>query len=331
VDFANLNRRHKVGLLAVLAGAGLCLILDASAKQTAGVVMLGLAGTWLLGDLSLRTIRLLASFLFFAGGLSMVIVPVLIDRQSSEDSARDYDLAIVDLRAAVAKSVSIQWDDLKPPSGKAKSNSGKADNTPDFIPDPPPTLPSGFFDKPPAEQAAYLSHVDADFAKATPADQRAYIQFVTKIAKSSTKTVEIPQSTQRWERRDQSDVSDPYAKYGGSEDHPKQTPTEHGPWEKYATPETHPVPSREGTQIPAGAKIENSATGVLEALTFDGTVSDEEIVRSIHTEQLMPRPTFSLWSSTRSHERTSGAGASFAVLGLLGWLWLMRGKGRVAP
>jgi hypothetical protein len=35
VDLRNLNRRHKAGPLLVLAGAGVCLVMDASAKQTA--------------------------------------------------------------------------------------------------------------------------------------------------------------------------------------------------------------------------------------------------------------------------------------------------------
>ena len=58
---SSLNRRHKVGLFLVLVATGVCLFFEASAKQTAGVALLGIAFAWVLGSLSLLTLRFLCS------------------------------------------------------------------------------------------------------------------------------------------------------------------------------------------------------------------------------------------------------------------------------
>jgi len=56
VSSFSLNRRHKAGLFLVLVATGLSLFFEASAKQTAGIVLLGVAATWLFGSVSLRTL-----------------------------------------------------------------------------------------------------------------------------------------------------------------------------------------------------------------------------------------------------------------------------------
>jgi hypothetical protein len=150
----------------VVAGAGLSLILDASAKQTTGFVLLGLACTWLLAGLSQRALRLVGSLLFSVCGLSLTVVPLLIDWNSSRASLKDDDGAIADLRQTIPKA-----------SGN--------------------DLPADFFDKPFAEKSTYLSGVDRDFAKATRSNQQAYVQY---LLQSYTRTLEFPESSQRWER-----------------------------------------------------------------------------------------------------------------------------------
>jgi hypothetical protein len=191
----SLNRRHQVGLLLVVAGAGLSLVLDASAKQTTGFVLLGLACTWLLAGLSRRALRLMGSLLLTVGGLSLTIVPLLINWNSFRASVKDYDDAIADLRQTIPTAVF----DL--PSGSrtkfhpdASSEQGPWEK---YAQDRQDDLPVDFFDKPFAEQSAYLSGADKDFAKATLSDQQAYVQY---LLQSYTRTVEIPESTQRWER-----------------------------------------------------------------------------------------------------------------------------------
>lgn len=285
MELSNLNRRHKAGLLLVLAGAGLCLFLDASAKQTAGAVLLGLAGTWLLGSLNLRTLWFLSSLLLFAVGLSIAAAPVRTDWNSYQVSVQDYDAAIADLRQSVEKSVPIKWDDVPPETGKSNTSGRKFD--PDAFHQQwlqshqqersaSKMLPSDFFDKSPADQYAYLSRVDSDFAKATPADQQAYVQFLTKTAKSSTRTVEIPESVRKWE--------------GPSE--------REGDWETISIP-------------------------------FPGNMSDEHIIQEFETKVLV-RPSFSLWSSAKSHRATSLSGVALAICGLIGCGWIIYRRRRMA-
>jgi hypothetical protein len=45
-----MNRRHKAGLFLVLVATGLSLFFEASAKQTAGIIVLGMAATWVVGS-----------------------------------------------------------------------------------------------------------------------------------------------------------------------------------------------------------------------------------------------------------------------------------------
>jgi hypothetical protein len=71
----NLNRRHKVSLFLVLVAAGLSLFSEASLKQTAGIVVLGLAATWFIGSLSVRVVGIVLSLAAFACGLFLVVVP----------------------------------------------------------------------------------------------------------------------------------------------------------------------------------------------------------------------------------------------------------------
>src|SRR5579862_8383500 len=49
MPFPAINRRHKVGLFLVLAAAGASLLLEATAVQTVGVVLLGVAAAWGFG------------------------------------------------------------------------------------------------------------------------------------------------------------------------------------------------------------------------------------------------------------------------------------------
>jgi hypothetical protein len=49
-----INRRHKVGLFLTTVIVGAALLLDVSAKESVGIALLGLAATWLVGNVRLR-------------------------------------------------------------------------------------------------------------------------------------------------------------------------------------------------------------------------------------------------------------------------------------
>lgn len=82
---ARLNRRHKVALFLTLVAAGVMLVLGASAKQTAGAVLLGLAFAWAFGSNS-RIVH----WLFVGLGSALLLGPVGFDRYSLHQAGKDY-------------------------------------------------------------------------------------------------------------------------------------------------------------------------------------------------------------------------------------------------
>jgi hypothetical protein len=104
MTYTSLNRRHKVGLFLVLVAAGISLFFEASEKQTAGIVLLGLAATWLVGTLSVRLLWLLSSSLGCLIGIIVGGKPVLDDWKSFQESVQSYDRAVADLREVMTKS-----------------------------------------------------------------------------------------------------------------------------------------------------------------------------------------------------------------------------------
>lgn len=97
----NLNSSHKAGLFLVLIAAGGSLLFEASAKQTAGVVLLGLAATWFFGSLAVRTLGLTFSLVACCVGLCLAILPIWKDWESYRVSAQQYALSGV--REAIAR------------------------------------------------------------------------------------------------------------------------------------------------------------------------------------------------------------------------------------
>src|SRR5260370_41127817 len=104
MTYPSLNRRHKVGLFLVLVAAGISLFIEASTKQTAGIVLLGIAATWLLGTISVRLLWLLSSFLGCLVGIIAGGKPVVDDWKSFQESIQSYDRAIADLRQVMTQS-----------------------------------------------------------------------------------------------------------------------------------------------------------------------------------------------------------------------------------
>ena len=114
MNYTNLNRRHKVGLFLVIVATGLGLFLDASMKQTAGVVLLGLAATWLIGSLGLRTLWLLSSVVVSGIGIFITAKPILEEWESFRSSSEVYARGLSDLHVAIA-SGKVDWSKFGPP------------------------------------------------------------------------------------------------------------------------------------------------------------------------------------------------------------------------
>lgn len=112
-----LNRRHRAGLFLVLVATGLSLFLEASAKQTAGVVLIGLAATWLVGGLSIRALGILCSLSACTAGFSIAGIPLWEDWRAWQSSFKQYTAAIEDLRSAITSAPVNEgdWRQISPP------------------------------------------------------------------------------------------------------------------------------------------------------------------------------------------------------------------------
>jgi hypothetical protein len=67
LNISRLNRREKAGVFLVLVVVGTGLLLNISVKQAAGIAFLGIAATWLVGGVSLRTLRAISAAACLAG------------------------------------------------------------------------------------------------------------------------------------------------------------------------------------------------------------------------------------------------------------------------
>ena len=99
----SLNRRHKAGLLLTLTAVGASLVLDVSAKQTAGVVLLALAATWFVGSTAVPTLGIIFSSTACCFGLYVAVAPIWNERSSVLAAAQEYDAAVAEIRKAVVR------------------------------------------------------------------------------------------------------------------------------------------------------------------------------------------------------------------------------------
>jgi len=95
------NWRHKAGLFLTGMAVGCGLFLEVSAKQAAGIALIGVALSWLIGSLTPRTLGVAFAILLCAAGLYIAVPPAWPDWKSTKESAAEYDLAIADLQSAV--------------------------------------------------------------------------------------------------------------------------------------------------------------------------------------------------------------------------------------
>jgi hypothetical protein len=68
-----LNWRHEAGLFLALIATACGLLFELSAKQTAGIALLGIALAWLFRSLSLRTIGVTSFLVISALGLYLAV------------------------------------------------------------------------------------------------------------------------------------------------------------------------------------------------------------------------------------------------------------------
>lgn len=167
-----LNKRHRIGLFLVIVVAGLSLLLEASTRQTAGIILLGLAATWLVGSVALRTLWFVLSALVFIVGLYVATFPVWLDWNVYHGRVHDYESAITDLRVAVAQSRSLQIVKSEPLPPIPKGYTLVPPLPKGFTPGPRPPVPQKL--KP---QIGQYTAADID-----------------------ERTVEIPETVFQWER-----------------------------------------------------------------------------------------------------------------------------------
>ena len=273
-----LNRRHKFGLFLVLVAAGISLLLEATVKQTAGAVVLGIAAAWAFGSLSPRTLAFFSCSLACAAGLSLAGVPMWQDWNSYKALAQDYDSAISKLRDAVAKTTV----------------------------EPPLTLPADFFEKQnqmvntlrqdrefmsaksPADQKGYVAYLDPKFKKLSPSDQDGMLAYITgKVP--GRRTVQIPEAARKWMRP-------------GAIEKWKQPDIKDSKW----------IDRTESAWV-------NVTTGDPDPrYAYPADVSTDEMVKYIQSNDLLPRPVFSVGAALDSHRMTSIVGLTFVIAGLLG-------------
>lgn len=284
-----LSRRHQAGLFLVLVATGISLFLEASAKQTAGIALIGLAGTWLVGSLSVRALGILFPLTLFGLGVCLAALPVWADWKAYSESLGQYALAIEDLRLAIAEGAKEDWF--------AQNAPGQPTDRFDFVAHP--TLGKLGFPKnmPYEERNKAIDKLEKSAPKekiwkAEVTGQTAVGRWIyepslkwetvwppnyfkgtaTRVPDgwmdvSTTKTIDIPESTRKWRRPD---VSESGAEF------PIETP-------------------------------------------------DETILRSIERDFLLPRPTFSMGASLRLHLAHVLAGFILAAAGFTGSGWRIRG------
>lgn len=71
-----LNWRHKASLFLTLVAVGCGLFLESSAKQAAGIALVGIAFAWLIGSLTPRALVVTFAILICAVGLYVAVAPI---------------------------------------------------------------------------------------------------------------------------------------------------------------------------------------------------------------------------------------------------------------
>src|SRR6266567_6789879 len=299
MTYPSLNRRHNVGLFLVLVAAGISLFFEASAKQTAGIVLLGIAATWLLGTISVRLLWLLSSFLGCLVGIIAGGKPVVDDWKSFQESIQSYDRAIADLREAMAKSRPLQVIKSDPLPRRSDEVTGTTPAV-DYdalakkygaISSSPPTIDWSNYD---GTMTVFDYNPQAKKWNIAAAPGWVPVEEPKAEAKKSPKqsalpplpsgyaldvTVEVPATTVSWERPDLG-------------------------------------------LLPPGATLVTGSVGT--RLSFPANVDEDDLMRSIQNQLLQPRPKFSFRASLISNRLPSLSGLVLLMAGLFSFGWFVR-------
>lgn len=255
------NRRHKVLLFLTLVALGSSLLLGADTKQVAGVALLGLAATWLVGWLTVRTTVLAISILLVPTGICVCGLPILTDWQTFRTASEGYTQAISDLTDAIRKSPSLPKS--REVHGEPWPDEGNVLN----VEGPPWKMTLVL------RSESFLTDANGKFLTANGKPLGAYVL--------GDRIVDIP--------RDVQDLEGPWSEYIGS-----------------STPDFVAAPV---------------------SVTVFSRVTDQQILKEIEDELLIPKPTFSAWRSLRGHTGRSLGGFALVVCGLVGFVV---GKKKVA-
>jgi hypothetical protein len=335
VSLSNLNRRHKVGLFLVVVATGLSLFFEASAKQTTGIALLGLAATWLLGSLSVRVLWLFSSLLSCAVGVALIVVPVLKDWNSLQVSAQNYDKAIADLRQAIAKPrYTIEPPGWAPVDNALAKNHGVSSSS------PTPNRPQEFTDVRPLPGVADYDRnakgwIGSDWLTENASGK---IQWQNQTRKVQS---EKPAPKQRWDEFGKP-INTPAAPSQGDWQvaHEKpakplqgqytladidtfvEVPATAQSWERADFISGRHVIGQE-QQLPGSLPADYIST-LVTTLYFSADVDKEEILSAFQSQLLEPRPRFSARASVISNRLTSLIGLVLLTAGLLNLGWFIR-------
>jgi hypothetical protein len=344
MTYPNLNRRHKVGFFLVLVAAGISLLFEASAKQTAGVILLGVAATWLLGTVSVRLLWLLSSFFACLVGIIVGGKPVVDDWRSFQESVQSYDRAVADLREAMRKSrplhviksdplprrseeitqttPAVDYDALAKKYGAISSSPTTIDwsnydgSRPVFDYDPlakkwaPRKVVTITPDVPPAQ-------FDPDKFMAERHRTPALQGKKQKTPQSDLAAGRVPIGPPRTQGKyTAADINSglPPLPAGYTLDVTVEIPANTVNWER---PDLG--------LVPPGATLVTGSLGT--RLSFPTNVDEEELISTIQNQLLQPRPRFSLRNSLKSNLFSSVTGFSLLVAGLLSLGWFVRNVG----
>jgi hypothetical protein len=314
---ADINRRYKFGLFLTLVAVGLCLLFDASLKQTAGALILGFSTALILGGLSVRTLQFIGTLVVLASGMAVVGVTVSDWRDATEGRGHDYDNAILDLKVAIPNA---EWSNDRPITSaqpdaqvsafaamiRAKYPGAYDDLSDDDLarktlakyPQYSDLLPPGY------------GRVTLDLSKSQPIKglpNGAIVRPLKPARKQqdqweivkSERIVELPASAKKWERRF------PVADVSVTND--------------FIVDEKNTLP------VGATGDMQRDEAGqfvVLSKVPFPSDKSGSEIMQYFQTKILRPRPVFSLRAALHAEIRPVSIGLALFVAGAFGCIWL---------
>ncbi len=307
MNIPSLNRRHKFGLFLVLVATGFSLLLEASARQTAGVILLGVAATWLIGSSSVRALWAFSSLLACSVGIFVAGKPILDGWESSCASVKSFDHGVADLREAVVlakKWKPVDYDALAKQTG-AISSTRTPPLPPGYTLDQPepsslqaPARTQNFTDIHPlpglvdydSKAKKWMPVIDFSAYETADNKQKDWFernapprrgQYTAADIDRGT-TIAIPTSTQAWER----------SNFRGEE----------SPNQKRDTPDTLPE--------------DFFSAPIATTLIFPSGVDEEELISTIQNQLLQPRPHFSMRACISSNTLSSLVGLAIVVAGL---------------